>query len=353
MTTPFGTTVHLRPQDFGETSRELVQAGPFTVTTFRYSTGVAGLKVVSDRVELEVLPYLGQMIWEAHVDGIDLGMDDMFDAPRPAEVIVDTYGCFSFHSGLLAGGCPASEDDHPLHGEMACAPMDSCWVTIHEDTLIIGGHYEYVQGFGHHYRARPGIVLTAGSPVFDITMEVTNLSAGQAMPLQYMCHMNHAYLPDAAFAQSIPDEAWHLRESVPAHVHPTPAWESFTADILAGRLRLDTLDKPDLCDPEIVYFADDLARFGPEACFELRSPDGHTFVTSFATADFPVATRWILHNADQRVAAFVLPGTSRPEGREAARRAGTLIELGAGKTRSFTVTTGLSCPQASAQNPHN
>ncbi|GAB76543.1 protein of unknown function [Austwickia chelonae] len=342
MSSSFATTVHLRPQDFCETPRALLHAGPFTVTTFRYPTGIAGLKVTSDRVELDILPYLGQMIWEAHVDGIDLGMTDMFDAPRPAEVIVDTYGCFSFHSGLLAGGCPSPEDEHPLHGEMACAPMDTCWVTLEGDTLAIGGEREYVQGFGHHYRARPGIVLTAGRTVFDITMEVTNLSAYQAMPLQYMCHMNHAYLPGAAFAQSIPDEAWHLRESIPAHVNPTPAWEAFTSDILAGHQQLDILDKPELCDPEIVYFADDLTRFGPEAQFELRSPDGHTFVTSFATEDFPVATRWILHNADQRVAAFVLPGTSRPEGRIAARRAGTLIELGAGKTRSFTVTTGLS-----------
>jgi len=57
--------------------------------------------------------------------------------------------------------------------------------------------------------------------------------------------------------------------------------------------------------------------------------------------EFPVATRWILHNPDQKVASFVLPGTSRPEGFIAAREVGTLIMLGAGESRSFTVTTGL------------
>lgn len=67
----------------------------------------------------------------------------------------------------------------------------------------------------------------------------------------------------------------------------------------------------------------------------------HNFVTRFRTDQFPVATRWILHNADQRVAAYVLPGTSRPEGRLAAEAAGTLIHLDADASRTFSVTTGL------------
>jgi len=45
--------------------------------------------------------------------------------PVPARQIVETYGCFAFHSGLLAAGCPSPEDDHPLHGEFPCAPMRS------------------------------------------------------------------------------------------------------------------------------------------------------------------------------------------------------------------------------------
>lgn len=336
------TTVHLNRTDFGPASRLVVESGVFTVSTFRYPTGIDALRVCSDRAELIVLPWMGQMLWDAKIDGIDLGMAGMFDAPRPADVIVDTYGCFSFHSGLLAAGCPAPDDDHPLHGEMPCAPMDTSWVRIDGDRLVIGGEREYVQGFGHHYRAAPTVTLTAGAGTFQIGMAVTNLSAYQPMPLQYMCHMNHAYVPGGTFTQSIPADAWHLRETVPAHVHPTPEWSAFTADILAGKVSLDTLDKPHMCDPEIVYFADDLPRYGDEVSFDLHSPDGPTFTTRFRTDEFPVATRWILHNPDQRVAAFALPGTSRPEGREAARRGGHLISLEAGETRTFNVTTGLA-----------
>ena len=70
-------------------------------------------------------------------------------------------------------------------------------------------------------------------------------------------------------------------------------------------------------------------------------PQGHVFHTRFLGKEFPVATHWILHNPDQKVASFVLPGTSRPEGFIAAREAGALIMLGAGESRPFTVTTGL------------
>ena len=69
--------------------------------------------------------------------------------------------------------------------------------------------------------------------------------------------------------------------------------------------------------------------------------DGTVFETRFSTESFPVITRWILHNEDQKVAAFALPGTSRPEGREAARKAGMLIELAPGEARTFQVTTGI------------
>ena len=172
-------------------------------------------------------------------------------------------------------------------------------------------------------------------------MSVTNLSAYASMPLQYMCHMNYAFVPGGRMAQNLPAGAFSLRRTVPAHVTPTPRWETLNEEILAGRIDADSLEAATEFDPEIVYFADDLPRHGRDLEFTLTAPDGPTFVTRFSSADFPVATRWILHNADQRVAAFVLPGTSRPEGRLAAQSAGTLIELEAGGARRFHVTTGV------------
>ena len=177
--------------------------------------------------------------------------------------------------------------------------------------------------------------------MFDIGLEVTNLSKYQSMPLQYMCHMNYAFIPEARMSQSLPDGAFELRRSVPNHVTPTRQWLRINEDILAGKIDADSLVGAEAFDPEIVYFADDLPQYGKTAEFRMQARAHHNFVTRFRTDQFPVATRWILHNADQRVAAYVLPGTSRPEGRLAAEAAGTLIHLDAGATRTFSVTTGL------------
>lgn len=81
------------------------------------------------------------------------------------------------------------------------------------------------------------------------------------MPLQYMCHMNYAYVPNATFRQNIPDTALKLRESVPAHVKPTAQWLAFNQRLLQGEASLATLNEPGFYDPEIVFFADELDRY--------------------------------------------------------------------------------------------
>lgn len=312
----------------------LVSSDEFTVTAWTYNSGIETVRIENSRGYVEVLPFLGQIIWDAEFDGRSLTMKNMFTEPKPANVIVDTYGCFAFHSGLLSAGCPAPDDTHPLHGEFPCAPFDEAWLEITEDSIAISGSYTYVQGFGHHYRAIPVVRLGAGATEFDIDLEVTNLSKYQPMPLQYMCHMNYAYVDGAEFGSSLPADAFKLRESVPAHVNPTPEWTAFNKEIVGKPY--PALTEAEKYDPEIVWFADDLPQYGSD--IEVTMGD---FFTKFDSTQFPVATRWVLYNADQQVAAFVLPGTSRPEGANAARKAGTLIELPAGETRQFHVRTGL------------
>lgn len=325
---------------FSEQPRTLLENDDFTVTAFRYASGVEGLRVQNTRGHLVILPWLGQMIWDAEFDGRDLTMKNMFSQPLPAKEVVATYGCFAFHSGLLANGCPAPDDTHPLHGEMPCAPMDDAWLELDGDSLCIGGRYEYVMGFGHHYQAHPSVTLHKDSALFDIAMVVTNL-ASVPMPLQYMCHMNYAYVEGATFSQNIPDEAIRPRESIPAHVKPTEQWLAFNQRVQQGEATLKTLSEPQFYDPEIVFFADQLDRYTETPEFRMIAPDGVTFVTRFASAELNYATRWILYNGDQRVAAFALPATCRPEGFLAAQSSGSLISLAPAQTRHFKVTTGI------------
>lgn len=335
------TRIMLWREGFTDCPKTLLENADFTVTAFRYASGVEGLKIKNSRGYLVILPWLGQMIWEARFDGHDLTMRNMFRQPKPATEVVATYGCFAFHSGLLANGCPSTEDTHPLHGEMACAAMDEAWLELEGDTLRLGGCYEYVMGFGHHYLAQPAVVMRKARALFDIQMAVTNL-ASVAMPLQYMCHMNYAYIPGASFSQNVPDEALALRESIPAHVKPTAQWQAFNQRLLQGEASLTCLSEPDYYDPEIVFFADRLDRYTDNPEFRMIAPDGTTFVTRFSSQAFNYVTRWILCNGDQQVAAFALPATCRPEGFLAAQRNGSLLQLAPQETRTFTVTTGIA-----------
>lgn len=334
------TTLPLTPAMFSATPRVLLNNDRFTVELFRYPAGIEAVSLSNRRGSLTVLPFYGQMIWDAAFDGHSLTMGSGFSQPLPGSDIIDTYGCFAFHSGLLANGCPGADDAHPLHGEMPCARMDSAWLELCEHEITLRGEVEYIKGFGHHYRASPAVTLLAERPRLSIEMAVTNLS-GAAMPLQYMCHMNYAWVADGILSQSIADEAFQLRTSVPGHVHPTPTWLDYTERLAASPTSFDGLSRPEMCDPEIVFFADNLPQYGERVSFSLTSPSGYGFSTQFDTRQFTHATRWLLNNADQQVAAFVLPATCRPEGFLAAQRAGTLLSLGAGETRLFKVETGM------------
>lgn len=330
-------TIPLTREAFTSEPTVLLTSESMSVSTKRYPSGVESLTITNSRGHVEILPFLGGIIWDAVIDGHSLRMTNMFTEPKPVDQIVDTYGCFAFHSGLLSAGCPSPRDDHPLHGEFPCAPMDKAWLEASDDAIRVVSSYEYVQGFGHHYLAQPSVKLSKDAGTFDIDLEVTNLSGYAPMPLQYMCHMNYAFVPGGVMSQDA--GTFELRRSVPDHVTPTERWTEINEDILAGKIDADSLESATEFDPEIVYFADDLPE--RDMTFRLTSPEGWNFITRFSGSQFPVATRWILHNPDQKVAAFVLPGTSRPEGRVAANEAGTLIKLEAGETRRYHVTTGV------------
>jgi hypothetical protein len=184
------------------------------------------------------------------------------------------------------------------------------------------------------------VVLRSNSALFAMEMAVTNL-ASAPMPLQYMCHMNYAYVPQATFSQNLPEDALTLRESVPAHVKPTEQWLAFNRCLQQGEATLTALTQPAFYDPEIVFFADRLDRYTDAPTFRMHSPDGVTYLTRFSSREFNYATRWILYNGDQQVAAFALPATCRPEGFLAAQRNGSLLTLAPGETRQFHVMTGI------------
>lgn len=335
------TKFNLYKDNFKTQSRVLIQNDEFTISSFRYDSGVEALKVQNSRGYLTFLPFEGLMIWEAVFDGFDLKMKNTFKQPYPGKQITDSYGPFQFHSGLLASGNPGPEDDHYAHGEFPLTPMDSAYVDVTADSVTISSQVEYVKGFGDHYFANPSVTLSKGSALFDIRMYVKNLSEYQEMPLQYLTHMNYKFVEGAKITQNISDKAFELRTSIPDHIHPTKDWLAFTDQVAKSGKLINNLDDITHFDPEIVFFGDKLNDYVDNAKFEMKMDDQHTVEVAFNTTEFPDVTRWLMYNPDLQVAAFALPATSRTEGRTAAKKNGTLIMLKPQESRHFKVTTGL------------
>ncbi len=331
-------TIPLNKAQFNHEKRIVAHSAHFEINGFKYNSGIEALEIKNSKGRLVILPFMGQMIWDAEFLDTDLCMKNMFREPKPAKSIIETYGCFAFHAGMIRMGCPTPQDDHVLHGEMPCANMDSAWLEIEDDAVTIKGSYEYVMGFGDHYLAKPAVRLEKDASLFDISMTVKNL-ASVAMPLQYMCHINAAYVDNAVMTQNLPNCAFTLRESVPAHVKPNEQWLAFNESLKSSD-PIAVLNTPEMYDPEIVYCLDNISQYVEQAQFAMNIGD-KTLVTEFSTAQFNSATRWILRNGDQQVAAYALPATCRPEGFLTAKEKGTLIYLAPQEERHFTVRTGI------------
>jgi len=349
------TVVHLSKVQFGEVERPLLEAGALRASTFRYASGIEGLRLANPRGGVVVLPWYGQMVWDASFDGVRLTMKSMFDSPRPAADIAGTYGCFAFHSGLLRNGCPSPQDTHPLHGEMPLAPMDAAELRAGQDAegpyLRLAGTREYVMGFGAHYLARPSVTLRPESTLFDLRMEVENVG-GATMDLMYMCHMNHAFVPGGRFIQSTPftPEATRVRTAVPGHVQRNPRFDALLQELARHPAAMETLAHPEAYDPEQVFYLSGLRTDAAgDTHLMLRRPEGDAFLVSYDPRSLPHVVRWVLYNADQQVAALALPSTCEPEGFLAESRKGHVRRLAPRQTAAFTVRTGYLDRQAAAR----
>jgi hypothetical protein len=326
---------------FGEKAREAVAFGGLQAHLFRYDTGVEAVRLSHDRGNVVVLPFLGQIVWSAMFDGVELAMQSMFREPRPARTIVETYGCLAYHAGLLRLGVPGPEDDHALHGEAPCAQMDeagvSCGVDARGAWIAVTGKHEYAMGFGSHYVSRPQVILREGETGCEIVMAVENLSTAP-MDLMYMCHVNFAFAEGARIVQSVPFTPDHViaRTAIPGHVTVSEDYRALIADFARNPARMERLDEPELYDPEQVAYivgqktgADGLTRY------LMQRREGDAFAIAWDPATMNKTIRWVLVNSDQKVAAFAMPATCEPEGYTAEKRKGNVRKLAGGASMRF------------------
>lgn len=330
----------LSPDLFGECERVLLRGRGATVSAFRYSSGVAALRLVTRRVELVLLPFRGQQVWRYAVDGEEQTMRTHFDEPAASTVFGETYGGFLLHCGLSGLGAPGPEDRHAHHGELPNAAYDNVELRIGEregaTTVALSGRAAVRTSHAVSATFEPTLTLSTADTALRLTMDVTNL---RRTPLEYayLCHVNWAPVDGARLVQPVTDSGFV--------VDPHPAQDRATADYtqrIAADPELSNL--LDLGQPLVPEYCAILTPTPDEAGwaeFRMVRPDGKLALVGFDTARLPRAIRWISNTGDEEAAGFCLPTTSHHHGRAAAAADGVLALLPPGQTHRLEVVVAV------------
>ena len=324
--------IHIAPEFFTGREKTLVESGPLSASTFRFDSGVCGLRLKNESGSLVLLPFQGQQVWSAEFGGRNLTMKSMFAEPRPTREYLHTYGGFLLHCGATAMGVPTKEDTHPLHGELPNAPYQKAYVVVGQDErgsyIGLGGQYTYTVAFSHNYVAEPLVRLYAGSTLFRLTLGITNLKHSE-MELMYLAHVNFRPVDDGRLVYSAHCTPQHVRvrTSIPSHIRPRPGYVEFIEELARHPEKHNLLAPGLIFDPEVVFFIDYVADEEGWAHSMQVHPDGSADYIRHRPAQLDKGVRWISRTADQDALGLVLPATAEPEGYLAEQAKGNIKVL--------------------------
>jgi hypothetical protein len=311
--------INLSTGMFQDKEKILLECSGLSISTFRFSSGVCGLRMKNERGSLVMLPYQGQQIWSAQFDGRDLTMRSMFEEPRPGVPFLETFGGFLQHCGATAMGGPSPKDTHPLHGELPNAPYQQASMLVGENEkgtfISLGGQYRHTVAFACDYLAEPVVRLYSNSTLFETGMTITNLKAS-AMEMMYLMHINFRPVDRSHLvysAQYTPDHV-RVRTGVPAHIQPKPGYPEFLKELKDHPEIHHHLEPNLLFDPEVAFFIDYIAGEDGWAHSLQVHPNGAADYVTHRPDQLPRATRWLCRTPDQDSIAFIEPGTAEPEG---------------------------------------
>ena len=351
------TIIYLTPEFFGETERTLVQYGRLSATTWRYPSGVCGLRLANELGHLVFLPFQGQQIWSANFYGRELTMQSMFDAPRATRNYLETYGAFLVHCGAMAMGVPTAADSHPLHGELPNAPYQMAFLVLGEDDqgpyIGLGGQYQHTVAFTANYRAMPIVRMRAGSSLFYLNFTIYNLKSSE-MELMYLAHINFRPVNYSHLVYSAPATPEHVRvrKSIPSHVHPKPGYREFLEELESHPEKHNVLSSDLLFDPEVVLTLDYLADEDGWAHTLQVHPDGSADYVRHRPAQLDKGVRWICRTADQDALGMILPATAEPEGYSAEKAKGNIKIIPAQQQFHTEIEMGALLPEQAEQVEH-
>ena len=346
------TKINLRPEFFTETRRVLAESGELRAEAFRYSTGVAALKVSNRRGSFTILPFMGQMVWRCDFDGRELTMKSIFDEPRPChESFGESYGCFLMHCGMTAMGNPTAADSHPPHGELPFAPYGTAWIEAGRDQrgeyFAVGGTYTHMRCFSCHHDFIPRVLLHVGATALEIETLVRNQ---KDLPLEYyyLCHVNHRPVDGSRIVEPPVRKPPIVNHEVPPGYFPV--WAEATK-IWLSKLDEDPTQMNEIgaayesYRPEIVTCHFHKPDRKGWAKVSQNFPDGTGSVyVRYRPCELPYATRWIARTADEDALGMCLPATAEHKGLAYCRAHGQQRVLEPGEHVMFHVVTGLETP---------
>lgn len=329
---------------FSETERPLCQFNEFSVSTFRYKSGVAALRIKNARGEIIVLPFQGQQIWRAGFDGRDLTMRSMFDEPIETRIYLENYGAFLIHCGITGLGAPGPEDSHPLHGELPNAPFKSAWLEVGPDwrSVKVAGTYQHTVAFSTNYEATVETTLAAEAALIDVSVGVKNLKQ-TPMDLMYLGHANFRPVDhgELHYTADYGPNSVRVRRSIPCHVTPKPGYAEFLAELAEDPAAHHIL-KPGLAfDPEVVFEIDMKSDPDGYAHALQKFPDGTSDYVRCRPDQAPLCTRWICRTPDQDGLGIAFPSTSGVEGYTAEKAKGRVAIVESGETWHIDMRLGL------------
>lgn len=330
----------LRPEHFGDAERILATVDGLTASTFRYGTGVGGLRLRNAVGRVDLLPFQGQQIWDAEFLGRRLTMKSMFEEPTPTQDYLRTYGAFFIHCGATAMGNPGPGDRHPLHGELPNARYDEAHLVIGQDEgipfMALTGEYRHRVAFTHHYVAHPEVRLSAGESRVRVDLSVRNLRQSP-MELMYLAHINFRPVDGARLVDAVPDDAAHIRvrASLPGGMIQSDAHRTLINVVLADSAVHRQMTPGRRIDPELVmtmtYPAD---ADGWAHTMQLHA-DGNADFVSHRPDELPHVVRWMSRTGDEDALGMALPATAGADG--------YIAEKAKGNTRMLPIGGEFRC----------
>lgn len=344
----------LYPHFFSERERPIYESENFSAYLFRYDSGVEAVKLCNSLGHIVVLPYDGQMIWDAVFYGQSIKMRTNYTQPKRVAEFFDIDGCYLMHCGPRRI-CDMNHKFGLVHGELPLARYDSAWLSLGEDEcgsfIAISGEYIYNRHRSDQYIARPMAKLYAGSSVLEVSMEITNTS-GYPMDYMYLFHTNSPARTNGRFVQPL---GWTHKDM---DVFVPTSEEGLCPDTLEAYRAF-------LQDPESSRMLTSDKLYEPEFCIHLNNPksDDEGFIRfmqvdesgyadyTAVPADGPLRffARWITRTKDHSACSLCQPSSCGTLGYEGEKAAGRVISLRSGESITAQIYMGLLDPKSAKE----